>query len=402
MHQLRIDETTDDPSEVLRLARLAVKEANNRALRMQTQTTQQLVQRVKDLKYWSGEIDREIQDLKEDNEDILRYFRKLQTCMDITSDASKCNETCFAVRRKRTHVDSNDRVDGALHKEKDTVAECIKQMKEFNGIIEKQMEINEESKNRLVRDYTLKQEAVNLDHKAAALGIEHRYTKRSPNGDLEYRESSVPLQRMSEYQEWVENTAFNLNHSAKARTRCRKIIQRLVNSTRDMAQLMRQEAINVDNTLKDSIKNWTEWRDAIQAQLAAKEKEMKIADGAINEIQFSLKVNGSPLQVALMRQTQRGMRPGIELCNDKAQHALQAELNNLKNSMVSLDLSLERSKESRRKMDGDRYRLQRKLEICEQNLNVDYELLRQIRATYPQEIQLSGFLVGELPKPIVK
>lgn len=62
----------------------------------------------------------------------------------------------------------------------------------------------------------------------------------------------------------------------------------------------------------------------------------------------------------------------------------------------------ERSKESRRKMDGDRYRLQRKLEICEQNLSVDYELLRQIRATYPQEIQLSGFLVGELPKPIVK
>lgn len=39
---------------------MAVKEANNRALRMQTQTTQQLVQRVKDLKYWSGEIDRYI------------------------------------------------------------------------------------------------------------------------------------------------------------------------------------------------------------------------------------------------------------------------------------------------------------------------------------------------------
>lgn len=37
---------------------MAVKEANHRALRMQSQTTQQLVQRVKDLKYWSGEIDR--------------------------------------------------------------------------------------------------------------------------------------------------------------------------------------------------------------------------------------------------------------------------------------------------------------------------------------------------------
>jgi hypothetical protein len=53
-------------------------------------------------------------------------------------------------------------------------------------------------------------------------------------------------------------------------------------------------------------------------------------------------------------------------------------------------------------MDAERYRLQRKLEICEQNLSIDYELLRQIRSNYPQEIQLSGFLVGELPKPIVK
>lgn len=53
-------------------------------------------------------------------------------------------------------------------------------------------------------------------------------------------------------------------------------------------------------------------------------------------------------------------------------------------------------------MDGDRYRLQRKLEICQQNVAIDYEVLRQIRVTYPQEIQLSGFLIGELPKPIVK
>lgn len=114
---------------------------------------------------------------------------------------------------------------------------------------------------------------------------------------MEFRDQ-VPMQRMSEYQEWVEGTAFNLNHSAKARARSRKIIQRLINSTRDMAQLMRQEAINVDNTLKDSIKNWTEWRDAIQAQLSLKEKEMKTADAAITEIQVSLKLNGSPLQVS--------------------------------------------------------------------------------------------------------
>jgi len=161
-----------------------------------------------------------------------------------------------------------------------------------------------ESKNRLIRDYTLKQEAVNLDHKAAAFGVEYRAspnaaTKRAAGGGdagLEYRDT-VPMQRMSEYQEWVENTAFNLNNSAKSRARSRKIVQRLVNSTRDMAQIMRQEAMNVDNTLKDSIKNWTEWRDAVQAQLNAKDKEIKVADAAIGEIAVSMKMSGSPLQV---------------------------------------------------------------------------------------------------------
>uniref|UniRef100_A0AC34QI13 Tektin n=1 Tax=Panagrolaimus sp. JU765 TaxID=591449 RepID=A0AC34QI13_9BILA len=400
MHR-RVDEY-DDPSEVLRLARLTVKEANNRAMRMQNQTTQQLVQRVKDLKYWSMEIDREVQDLREDNDDLQRYFRKLRTCAAITGDAMKCNEACVAVRRKRIHVDANDRVDSALAKEKDTVNDCMKQMREFNGIIEKQIEINQESKNRLLRDFTLKQEAVSLDHKAAAVAVDSKYMRRPLETDnLELRDVG-PLQRMSEYQEWVENTATNLNASAKARTRSRKIVSRLVATTRDLAQAMRQEAINVENTLKDSIRVWNEWRDSLQAQLNAKDKDIKTADAAIAEIDVSLKLKGSPLQVALARQSQRCLRPGIELCNDKAQHALQAELNNLKSSMLSLEHQLDKAKDSRRKLDADRYRLQRKLEICQQNVAVDYEILRQIRTTYPQEIQLSGFLVGELPKAIVK
>lgn len=45
-------------------------------------------------------------------------------------------------------------------------------------------------------------------------------------------------------------------------------------------------------------------------------------------------------EVALSRQTQRGLRPGIELCNDKAQHALHAELMNLKSSLLSLEHQL--------------------------------------------------------------
>ncbi|CAD5229402.1 unnamed protein product [Bursaphelenchus okinawaensis] len=291
-------EEYDDPAEVLRVARLAVKEANNRAMRLQNATTQQLVQRVKDLKYWSSEIDRELQDLKDDNEDIVRYFRKLQSCIIVTHDAIKCNEACFAVRRKRIHVDNHDRVDAALGKEKDIINDCVKQMKEFNGIVEKQLEINDQSKNRLLRDYTLKQEAVNLDHRAAAFGADPRYVgKRAAPGEVEYRDT-VPLQRMSDYQEWIENTAVNLNNSSKARAKSRKIVQRLINSTREFAQAMRQEAINVENTLKDSIRNWTEWRDSLQAQLKDKDKEVKVADAAINEIQYSLQVNGNPLQVS--------------------------------------------------------------------------------------------------------
>jgi hypothetical protein len=87
--------------------------------------------------------------------------------------------------------------------------------------------------------------------------------------------------------------------------------------------------------------------------LNAKDKDMKIAEAAVNEIQvsltvkiknysfqYSLGINGSPLQVALMRQNQRNLRPGIELCNDKAQHALQLELNNLKTGLLSLEHQL--------------------------------------------------------------
>jgi hypothetical protein len=70
--------------------------------------------------------------------------------------------------------------------------------------------------------------------------------------------------------------------------------------------------------------------------------------------------------------------------------------------MLNKNPNLDKAKESRRKLDGERYRIERKLEICQQNVAIDYEVLRQVRSTYPQEIQLSGFLVGELPKAIGK
>lgn len=51
-------------------------------------------------------------------------------------------------------------------------------------------------------------------------------------------------------------------------------------------------------------------------------------------------------------------------------------------------------------MITDRFQLQRKLEICERNLATDYELLRNIRTNYPQEIQLNDFFVCESSKAV--
>lgn len=75
-------------------------------------------------------------------------------------------------------------------------------------------------------------------------------------------------------------------------------------------------------------------------QVNGKDKEIKNADGAIEEISFSLRQKSGPLQVALSRQNQRGLRPGIELCNDKAQHALHQELMMLKGTFLSLENQL--------------------------------------------------------------
>ncbi|VDM40091.1 unnamed protein product [Toxocara canis] len=357
----------DDPNEVLRLARLSVKEANMKAVRMQNQTTQQLVQRIKDLKYWCAEIDRELQDLNEENQDLNRCFKRLSRCTQSTSGAGKCNEACLAVRRKKVQIGdaTNDRVDIELHKEKDLVADCHKQLKELSNVVEKQLDANEAAKKALMRDWTLKQEAIALDHRSAAMGTDAKMASRTPDGErLEYRDGA-PLHRMSEYPEWVENTAVNLNQAARARVHSRKIAQKITQNAREMAQQMRSEAITVESLLKDSCKTWQEWRDSLHAQ------------------------------VALSRQTQRGLRPGIELCNDKAQHALHAELMNLKSSLLSLEHQLDRARESRKKLEADRFKVHRKLEICEQNLAIDNEILRSIRTSYPQEIQLSGFLVSE-------
>lgn len=97
------------------------------------------------------------------------------------------------------------------------------------------------TRKAMIRDLTLKQEAISLDNRSVTMGSEAvKNSLRTPDGDrLEYRlriclfilnyvlffSDGAPLQRMSEYQEWIENTANNLNYSAKARVNSRKIGQ---------------------------------------------------------------------------------------------------------------------------------------------------------------------------------
>lgn len=132
----------------------------------------------------------------------------------------------------------------------------------------------------MIRDLTLKQEALVLDHKSVGMADGEKGV-RTPDGErLDYRSArflyydqnfreGAPLQRMSEYGEWIENTGQILNHSAKARVQSRKIAQKLSQSLRESAQALRAEAIAVEALLKDSARTWQEWRDNLHAQVGA-------------------------------------------------------------------------------------------------------------------------------------
>lgn len=103
---------------------------------------------------------------------------------------------------------------------------------------------------------------------------------------------------------------------------------------------MRTESTNVESQLRDSCKMWTEWRDRLVIQLNTKQKELRSADIAIDEIQHAIRLKSAPLQVALNRQNQRRLRPGVEQCLDKAQHALHHELIAIKSTLLDLDHQL--------------------------------------------------------------
>jgi hypothetical protein len=99
-------------------------------------------------------------------------------------------------------------------------------MREMAIGADRQLEANEQAKKHLMRDWTLKQEAISLDHRSAAMTLAGSGANmRTPDGvQLELRDG-MPLQRMSEYAEWVESTAVNLNNAAKNRVHSRKLAQ---------------------------------------------------------------------------------------------------------------------------------------------------------------------------------
>lgn len=254
-----------------------------------------------------------------------------------------------------------------------------------------------------MRDLTLKQEAITMDHKSVAMADGEKAI-RTPDGDrLEYRDGA-PLQRMSEYNEWIENTGQNLNYAARSRVQSRKIAQvrmetplggtviveiqptqKSLPSTgksllpfnfhpsshlhccfkfpsipetlaipprnrpsspyrsdycrrssegfcQKLARMERQSPRSGRRQGQgDQSSGWSDRRDLFQF-----ETERRTTPGDSGDFFYCRK----EIQVALSRQTQRGLRPGIELCNDKAQHALQQELSMLKSTFLSLQNQL--------------------------------------------------------------
>ncbi len=52
--------------------------------------------------------------------------------------------------------------------------------------------------------------------------------------------------------------------------------------------------------------------------------------------------------------------------------------------------------DTKERLEQDRQKMEAKLAICEENVKLDGDVLRKIRARFPQEIQLTGFMFTEV------
>ena len=342
-----------------------VEDREIRTTRSQTEATNRLNDRARDVSQWKKELQKELEALNSETMRLKEIKKELEHAMEQAKRPEEVVNHCLEAREYRVGIDFvQDNVVSALKAEMGEIQRIRAAMKQHHDDIESQLMTNDNIATRLRVDLSQKRTALDIDQDCFILDNSSHEINHHPGIHHADLTNSNP-------QSWIKHSDRNMedsNNARKASAALKGNVEGLMSSA--CTELSTAWSIT-NRSFKERILETEETSGLISKHLDNIAQEIVMLDDHIKLLKKGLADKQPPLKVAETRLALRTHRPNVEACDDAPHGTLISEVVEINDSIAILTQKLADAEEARVKLLKSQSELREDRRVKEASLRID-------------------------------
>ncbi|KAF8766392.1 tektin-1-like [Argiope bruennichi] len=346
------------------------RETQERTEKHKLQVERKFDQRIADVNYWRQEGDKSIAKL-EDSLDKLAHLKiRLKKAAENCKDPILACKKAMMERDKRLGVDMvQDKPQMEIQKYHILLEDVLAIFEKTIQEIEDQMISDRAAKQRLLRDVTDKQAALEIDTHASSCRPENK-----PSKGFKFDPDLMTPEKVSlTMADWERTTRHNIEKAEREVKNSRDFTPRTEEMLSRTYNDLTQQRLRVINALKDRLKELCDAQKNLEQRQARVQKQILDMEDTILKLDQAMERKYPSIELASNRMEGRRQRPRHELCRDSVDVELEEEVRYLSLSLHQLRKQKSEAQEMLRKLDQTRLALQKDIEVKKNSIYIDQE-----------------------------
>ncbi|CAF0721173.1 unnamed protein product [Adineta ricciae] len=313
-------------SDAIRMAR----EKDHQTFQNNVESSKRLGERINDIEYWKGELEKAKNKLKHKIDDVETKRREVERLLGETEKPLRIAQENLYEREKRQGIDLvHDGVEQELIREIDTIKTCQQHLRQMLERLNTQNALNRAALHELELDANDKFRARVID--SAAHNI-----KTTSRGINFYHGIESVDNTVSTPETWARHTEENIRRTLSEISQSDELLnssnQLMAQTNNDMWNQWNQVNVSLENRVQEE----QIAKNKIQAHLEKILQEIFDVEQNIEFLKKTIADKEAFLQVAQTRLETRTRRPNVEACRDPAMNRLIQEIHDLHAAVTDL------------------------------------------------------------------
>ncbi|CAL8078788.1 unnamed protein product [Calicophoron daubneyi] len=348
-----------------------IDETAKRTERTLRDVDKKLDQRIRDVKYWKSEVNKKLDDVTKETEELNACFIRLKKCLEATEEPLHITQQCILTREGRTGIDLvHDDAQKELIKESEVIKGVQALLQKALEQTKEQLRLNRKAIYNLKKDASDKLEAQNIDEYAQQL--------RSTDSSLPGINTPAKIDSNSvTTEEWQNFTLGSIEAGDKQLQNSHQLRSIINGILQQVASDQKRQIEATNRALKKRVEETRSSKGKLEEHLARVLKEISHMEDMIHEVCKAIHDKEGALKLAGTRIDLRKERPNIELCRDPANYRLIQELAEITDDVAQLNVRLKAAQDSLKA-------------LCRRQLDLEEEIQIKAATLFIDEVQCMG------------